>query len=407
MNFRQKILLLFFLMAGSLLQAQSYKKLHKKSLVVDTHNDVISSVVMRGLHIEDDLTGKTHSDLTRFKKGGIDVQVFSIWCDEHFGRDTAFKYANIEIDSLYSIAERNPDRLLIVRTPDELKSCVKNHKLAAMIGVEGGHMIEDNIMYLDSLFSRGARYMTLTWNNSTSWASSAKDETSDSAKILKKGLNEFGEKVVKRMNELGMMVDLSHVGEQTFWDAIHLATKPVIASHSCTYALCPVFRNLKDEQIMAIGKNGGLISLNFFSGFVDSSFSRKEKKFMAEHKAEIDSLSQLKWNDLKITIWMSSKYPGILEEMRPPLSLLMDHLDYIVRLIGVDHVGLGSDFDGIQSSPQQLNGVQDMPIITKELRARGYNKNEIRKILGGNFLRVFQANIRSQESPGRPEDRNL
>ena len=394
MNILHKTLLALSLVPGSLLQAQSYKKLHARSVVVDTHNDVLSTVTMRGLKVEDDLRGKTHSDLARFKKGGIDVQIFSIWCDEHFGKDTAFKYANTEIDSLYSIAARSPDKLLIVKTPDELKSCLKQGKLAAMMGVEGGHMIEDSIPYLDSLFRRGARYMTLTWNNSTAWATSAKDETSDSLVTLRKGLNDFGKQIVKRMNELGMMVDISHVGEQTFWDAIHTSSKPVIASHSCAYRLCPVFRNLKDDQIKAIGENGGLINLNFFSGFVDSTFSGKEKKFMAAHKLEIDSLTLLKWNDLAISLWLTSRYPGVLEDMRPPLSLLMDHLDYIVRLIGVDHVGLGSDFDGIQSSPKQLDGVQDMPVITRELRARGYSKKEIRKILGGNFLRVFAANMR-------------
>lgn len=406
MNFRQKILIAFFLAAGSLLQAQSDKKLHFKSIVVDTHNDFLSSVTMNGLKIEDDLTGKAHSDFARFNKGGIDVQVFSIWCDAHYGRGTAFNYANIEIDSLYAIASRNPDRIEIVRTPKELNSCVKRNKLAAIIGVEGGHMIEDRLAYLDSLFRRGARYLTLTWNNSTSWASSAKDETNDSLFNLKKGLTDFGKQVVKRMNELGMIVDLSHVGEQTFWDAIHTTSKPVIASHSCVYALCPVFRNLKDDQIKAIGANGGLISLNFFSGFVDSTFSAKEKKFMSAHKSEVDSLSQLKWSDLKLNTWLSSKYPGVLEEIRPPLSLLMDHLDYIVRLIGVDHVGLGSDFDGIQSTPKQLDGVQDMPIITKELRARGYNKKDIRKILGENFLRIFtELESPKDRKSGNPKDR--
>jgi membrane dipeptidase len=349
---------------------------------------------MRGLNFENDLRGKTHSDLARFAEGGVDVQVFSIFCDERFGKDTAFKYANIEIDSLYAIVNRNPDKIKIVVTPAQLRQAVKEKKLAAMMGVEGGHMIEDNLLYLDSLFKRGVRYMTLTWNNSTSWATSAKDETQNTSPNQKTGLNDFGKQVIERMNELGIIIDLSHVGEQTFWDAIKLTTKPVIASHSCAYSLCPVPRNLKDEQIKAIGKNGGVIHLNFYSGFVDSTFLKRKDAFLLSHQMQRDSLLQLKWASYEMEEWMAKKYPAEAEALRPPLSKLIDHLDYIVKLIGVDHVGLGSDFDGIDSAPKELNGVEDFPRITAALKDRGYNKKQIRKILGGNFLRVFEQNSR-------------
>lgn len=263
-----------------------------------------------------------------------------------------------------------------------------------MMGVEGGHMIEENLQYLDALYRKGARYMTLTWNNSTSWATSAQDETTRRDSLTKAGhigLTDFGKKVVRRMNQLGMMVDVSHVGEQTFWDAINTTTKPVIASHSCAYSLCPVFRNLKDDQIKAIGKNGGLIHLNFYSGFVDSTFNRRMREFNQRHRPEVDSLRKLKWDNYEIEEWMAAKYPLEATNLRPPLSLLLEHLDYIVKLIGVDHVGLGSDFDGISSSPQQLDDVTSYPLITKELLKRGYNKNDVRKILGENFIRVFTA----------------
>ena len=212
----------------------------------------------------------------------------------------------------------------------------------------------------------------------------------DSAR--KPGLTEFGKLVVKRMNELGMMVDLSHVGEQTFWDAINTTTKPVIVSHSCVYALCPHRRNLKDEQIKAVGKNGGVIHLNFYSGFVDSSFERRTDIFNNNHKAERDSLLKQNPEPYFADVFLFEKYPAEVKDLRPPLSLLIDHLDYIVKLIGVDHVGLGSDFDGINSAPQQLDDVTAMPLITKELLKRGYSKNDIRKILGENFLRIFEAN---------------
>ena len=264
-----------------------------------------------------------------------------------------------------------------------------------MMGGEGGHMIEDNLALLDSFYKRGVRYMTLTWNNSTSWATSALDETTKDS-LQHKGLNPFGKQVVRRMNQLGMIVDLSHVGEQTFWDAIQATTKPVIASHSCAYSLCPIFRNLKDDQIKAIGKNGGVIHLNFYSGFVDSNYVQRQKQFTAAHQKEVDSLKALKWVSYEIDEWLAKTYPAEAASLRPTLSQLLDHLDYIVRLIGVDHVGIGSDFDGISSSPHELDDVTGLPNFTKGLLERGYTKKDVDKILGGNFIRVFKANQTKQ-----------
>ena len=243
--------------------------------------------------------------------------------------------------------------------------------------------------------------MTLTWNNSTSWATSAKDETAPSKSpptgetlkdsVMHKGLTNFGKQVVKRMNELGMIVDISHVGEQTFWDAINTSTKPVIASHSCVWNLCPHRRNLKDDQIKAIGKNGGVIHLNFYAGFIDSTYEKKSKVFLERHQTEVDSLLKLKIQPDYAKIMVGEIHRDEVNAFRPPLSILLDHLDYIVKMIGVDHVGLGSDFDGIEAAPLELNGVQDFPLITKALLERGYRKKDIQKILGGNFIRVFKA----------------
>ena len=372
--------------------AQSYLKLHEQAIVVDTHNDVLSTATLNGMDIGTDLTGKTHSDLARFKKGGVDVQVFSIFCDEHFGVGSAFHQANREIDSLYAIAGRNPDKMEIVTDPAGLEQAVKHHKLAAMLGVEGGHMIENNMDYLDSFYRRGVRYMTLTWNNSTPWATSAMEETSKAFKTSPYGLTGMGKAVVRRMNQLGMMVDLSHVGEQTFWDAIHTTTKPIICSHSSVYALCPVFRNLKDDQIKAVGANGGVIQVNFYSGFLDSNYSTRMALFLKRHQSEMDSMTAAKAPNYEINEFLSKRYPGEADSLRAPLSLLIDHIDYIVKLIGTDHVGLGSDFDGIESPPQQLNDVTTYPLITRELLKRGYKPGDIKKILGGNFIRVFKAN---------------
>ena len=391
----RKIFSLLFLSAALLFQsakAQSYKSLHKKAIVVDTHNDFISTGLEKNKSFDQDLKGITHSDMNRMKKGGVDIQVFSIFCDENYGMGTAFAFANREIDSLYAVVLRNPSKMMIVKTPEDLDIAVKAKKIGSMMGVEGGHMIEDRIDYLDSLFKRGARYMTLTWNNSTSWASSAADERAKNDLGHPYGLNKFGELIVKHMNELGMIVDISHVGEKTFYDALRITTKPVIASHSCTYALCPVPRNLTDDQIRMIKKNNGTIQLNFYSGFVDSTFREKNNNFIAKHQQEKDSILKTNPSDFYANLFIHEKYKDEMDNVRPPLTLLIDHLDHIVKLIGVDHVGIGSDFDGINSSPRELNDVTDMPLITEELLKRRYSKKDIYKILGGNFIRVFKEN---------------
>ena len=387
------------LLASFSSQAQAYKKLHQQAIVADTHNDVLSTATLKGLNIETDLRSETHSDIARFGEGGVDVQVFSVFCDERYGNGTAFNYANREIDSLLAILKRNPDKLTLATNYASVKKAVKAKKLACMMGVEGGHMIEDSMAFLKSLYTRGVRYMTLTWNNSTSWATSARYETLPAAEqqklrdtSIKKGLTDFGKDVVREMNRLGMLVDVSHIGEQTFWDVMQTTTKPVIASHSCVYALCPHFRNLKDDQIKAIGRNGGVIQVNFYSGFLDSNYMRRKETFLAAHTAERDSMLALKKASYEIDEWISKKYKREADALRPPLSLLIDHIDYIVKRIGVNGVGLGSDFDGIESAPQELDDVTSYPLITKALLQRGYSRRDVKKILGGNFLRVLKAN---------------
>jgi len=369
--------------------SQPYKKLHQKSIVIDTHNDFPSAAIEKRLSFDTDLKGKTHSDLQRMKEGGLDVQVFSIFCGPE--QLHPYAYANREIDSVYEWARRNPGKMMIAKTPAELEQAIKQKQLAAMMGVEGGHMIENSLENLDKLYERGVRYMTLTWNNSTSWATSAADETTKKDSLPHKGLTDFGKQVVKRMNELGMLVDISHVGEQTFWDAMAVTSKPVIASHSCAWSLCPHRRNLKDDQIKAIGRNGGVIHLNFYSGFIDSTYEKKLTNFLVQHKPEVDSLIRAKTQPDYANMMVAEKYKDEFIQFRPPLSVLMDHLDYIVNLIGVDHVGLGSDFDGIEAPPREVNGVEDFPLVTRAMLERGYSKKDIRKILGGNFIRVFKA----------------
>jgi len=278
---------------------------------------------------------------------------------------------------------------MLVKTTADIKAAIAQKKFGAMIGVEGGHMIENDMRKLDSLFKRGARYMTLTWNNSNPWATSAMEETKDSLLHQPKGLSAFGKKLVEHMNDIGMLVDISHVGEATFWDVMNTTTKPVIASHSSAYALCPVFRNLKDDQLQAIGKNGGVVQVNFYSRFLDSNYNRNEAAFTASHKAERDSLLQANPEPYFADLFLFEKYAAEVNNLKAPLSLLVNHIVHIARVAGIDHVGIGSDFDGINSTPQQLYDVTTYPLLTKALLQSGFSKKDVRKILGGNFMRVF------------------
>ena len=388
--------ILLLLSVPSFVFAQNYKKIHKASVLVDTHNDIPSSAIEKKVAFDADLRGQTHSDLNRMFTGGVDAQMFSIFCGGE--QKEPYNFANQEMDSVYAWVNRNPSKMMLVYSPADFKKAMKEKRLATMFGVEGGHMIENDLSKLDALHKRGMRYMTITWNNSTTWATSAADETTPGGALNsegKKGLTEFGKQVIKRMNELGVMVDISHVGEQTFWDITKITTKPIIASHSCVWNLCPHRRNLKDEQIKAIATSGGVIFLNFYAGFIDSTYEAKRNVLLQQYQPEIDSLIKQNMQPDYARIITAEKYKDQLLSIRPSLSVLLDHLDYIVKLVGVDHVGMGSDFDGIEAPPLELNGVEDYPLITKALLERGYSKKDIRKILGGNFIRVFEANMKN------------
>ncbi len=383
---KKLILGISFLCITLTVLGQSTKQIHDKAIVVDTHGDILFNQIVSGIDIGK-LQNVGNFDLVRAKKGGLDVQVFSIWCDEKGGYDLA----NQEIDSLYSLIKRYPSKITLVRNAAELENAVNEKKLAAMIGVEGGHMIENSFEKLEKLAQRGMAYLTLTWNNSTAWSSSAAEETTGKIKPNNAGLNDFGKQVIHKLNDLGVMVDLSHVGIKTFFDAINESKKPVLVSHSCVYQLNPVPRNLNDEQIKAVGKNGGLISLNFYSGFLDSTYNNKQKQFFAKHSVELKALSE-KYGRSKAIDTLIAKHQKDADATRPSIEVLIDHVDYIVKMIGVDHVGFGADFDGAESFPLGINSVADYPKITAALLKRGYNSSDITKMLGGNFIRVLKAN---------------
>jgi membrane dipeptidase len=386
-----KKLLLPLLLFSLKLSAQNAQEIHQKTILIDTHNDVLSNQLITKFDLAKQQT-EGDFDLVRAKAGGLDAQIFSIWCGEKYGKGKAFAFANREIDSLYALIKRNPDKIALVRNSAELQKAVNQKKLAALIGVEGGHMIEDRLDYIDSLAKRGMCYLTLTWNNSTSWATSARDEVTKKDSLPHLGLTDFGKQIVRHLNSLGVMVDVSHVGERTFYDVLATSTKPIIASHSSAYSIDPNRRNLKDEQLKALAKNGGMVCVNFYSGFVDSSYNIKVQVFLREHKAELDSLVKI-YHDVDLAnIRLNVIYKTESEKLRPPLSLLIKHIDYIAKLIGTDHVGIGADFDGAESYPLEMNSVSDYPKITAELLKLNYNQKDIDKILGGNVMRVLKAN---------------
>lgn len=380
----KKFSFLILLSLSTSLFAQDVNKIHRKAIVVDTHGDILFNQINNGLDVGK-LQNSGNFDLVRATKGGLDVQVFSVWSDEKGD----FDLANRQIDSLYSLIKRYPDKIALVKSANELEKAVQQRKLAAMIGVEGGHMIDNDLAKLEALAQRGMIYLTLTWNNSTPWASSAAEETK--GKIAKPGLNDFGRSVVKKLNELGVLVDLSHVGEQTFHDAISASTKPILVSHSCAYAINPVPRNLKDDQIRAVGKNGGVISINFYSGFLDPAYEMKRKLFVAMHKKEYDELA-MKYGKSAAADSLVLRHQKDADALRPSIAMVVDHIDHVVKLIGVDHVGIGADFDGAESFPLGMDSVADFPKVTAALVKRGYKEEDIYKILGGNFIRILKAN---------------
>lgn len=379
------ILPLAIVLSGiEIVKAQDYETIHRKMIVVDGHNDVIITSVLPGLDISQRLT-VNHTDIPRLIEGGIDVQVFAVWSDDKKWKSGAFKHANDQIDALEKVLNRNPDKIELAKNSDDIERITKNEKVAALIGIEGGNMIEANIDYLEALYLRGARYMTLTWNYNLSWATAAAQEFKTTSQDGK-GLSSLGKDVVRKMNKLGMMVDLSHVGEKTFYDVLDVATKPVLVSHSNAYKLTPHFRNLKDAQLEALKKNGGVVGVNFYSGFLDKNYEKRVKKL---YKKQFGLQGDY-------TLSASDQYGVLSGENKHiadvPLSLLLDHIDYLVQKIGIDHVAIGSDYDGIESTPRGLEDVSKLPNLTKALLKRGYDQSDLEKLMGLNFLRILKEN---------------
>ena len=362
---------------------------HKKSFIADTHNDVFLRS-MTGKNILSNLS-ESHSDFEKFEEGGVDLQVFSIWVSPIEFEGEYFDRANNMITHLEYLCSRVPSKWSIPYNYQDIIYNDQRDILSCMIGVEGGHAIENDLLKLEKLYNRGMRYLGVTWNNSNDWATSAKDETKKRDSLEFIGLSEFGKEVIRKCNDLGIMIDISHAGDQTVKDILQISNKPIIASHSSVYNICPHYRNLKDDQIYAIKKNGGVIFINFYPGYIDPTFVEKEEKMKKFQKPLIDSVNAIYGENTdvgwyKISEELAPHYQSIV----PDLDDVVDHIDYVKNLIGIDHVGIGGDWDGVEVLPKNIENIGKLPALTKVLIDRGYTKKEIRKILGENFKRVFK-----------------
>lgn len=390
MKIKIVFLIIFLVIFIQKMYNKNAEAVHQQAFVADTHNDVLMRSMM-GRNILTELP-ESHSDLVKFKNGGVDLQVFSVWVSpSKIDPEEYYNYANAMITQLEYLCSRVPDQWAIPYNYQDIVYNDQHDILSCMIGVEGGHVIENDLSKLNALYDRGMRYLSLTWNNSTKWATSAKDETEKGDSLMLAGLTNFGQQVVRRCNDLGVIIDISHAGEQTFWDVLEITTKPIIASHSSVYTLCPHFRNLKDEQLLALEKNNGVVFVNFYPAYIDSTFSRKGKKIRQEFQPQLDSLASL-YEPESNELWYAENalLEPSLSSVAPNLDDVIDHIDYIADLIGVDHVGLGADWDGVEVLPVGIENIAKLPSLTKKLIERGYSQRDIRKILGGNFKRVFK-----------------
>jgi membrane dipeptidase len=374
------------------------EQVERSAIVIDTHADTPQRFVDENYDLGDPLKGGNWN-LESAQKGNLGAEFFSIWVDPvanqgHFARRTL-----VLIDAVKQQVAKHQDKMMFVTSPEGIELAHREHKIATLMGIEGGHSIEDSLALLRQYYALGVRYMTLTWSNSNGWADSSGDINDTSIPHTKEGLNEFGKDVVYEMNRLGMMVDISHVSDRTFYRTLIITRAPVIASHSAARALCDAPRNMTDDMLRAVansggpGSKGGVVQVNFYSAFISQQYRDAQKAQQPEVDKAVQALKDKYKADGK------EAPPDEIEKLqrqyadripRPPLSALVDHIDHIAKVAGVDHVGLGSDFDGVNGQlPEGIDSPADIPKITAALIERGYSAEDCRKILGGNLLRVF------------------
>jgi membrane dipeptidase len=365
--------------------------IHKRAIAIDMHADTVQRVLDEDVNLQEHLSDG-HFDAVRAKAGGLDAQFFSIWVEPQLfggGGERAVKRADDQVAAIRALAEKHPETWQLATSAADVRRAVQDGKIAALMGLEGGYAIDEKLENVQRYYDLGVRYMSPAWSISTSWAGSSGDDVGAA-----RGLNDFGKNVVREMNRLGMMVDVSHVSDKTFWDIVNTSSRPVIATHSACRAIADVPRNLTDDMIRALAKTGGVVNVIFYPEHLEPNWSQLKKKVDVEIAPMVQEASAAEpgaavQKKLARDRVRSREYARRLPAVY--VSRIVDHIDHIVKLVGVDHVGIGSDFDGVQSTTTDLATVADLPNLTKELLRRGYSASDVEKILGGNMLRVMDA----------------
>ncbi|MDP9268836.1 MAG: dipeptidase [Acidobacteriota bacterium] len=370
---------------------------HASAIVIDTHADTPQRLLDEPFDLATNTpVSEGHLDFGKAKAGNLGAEFFSIWVEPEANKGHYAKRALDLIDSVYQQAEKHPDQMVMAFSAADIVKARTGpkKKFAALMGLEGGHAIEDSLPVLRDFYRLGVRYMTLTWSNTNEWADSSGDVTDEKVQHHN-GLTPFGKQVVREMNQLGMMVDVSHVSDKTFFDTMLISRAPVIASHSSSRSLTNHPRNMTDDMLRAVARNGGVVMVNFFPAFIDEDFRKAFAAQTKDRNAAIDTAEKAyaQQHPGAQVPWMIADRVGkqwAAKIPRPPLKSLIDHIDHIAKVAGVDHAGLGSDFDGVPCLPAGIDSAADLPKITAALMQRGYSAADMKKILGENLLRVFR-----------------
>jgi len=367
-------------------------QVHASALVIDTHADTPQRFVDEDWNFTDPLNGGM-LNYDSAKKGNLDAQFFAMWVDPaQYPANASARRTLALIHATLEQVRRAPDKLQLCTIADQILEAHKNGKFAVLMGIEGGHSIEDSLANLRDYYRLGVRYMTLTWSNTNNWADSSGD-INDPTIQHHNGLTPFGKEVVAEMNRLGMMVDVSHASDKTFWDVIATTRTPIIASHSSARALTSAPRNLTDEMLLAMKKNNGVVMVNFHQAFIDEEWRLAWNAQKSERKKAQDAMeAEYKAKGLPVPYNASNKIDREFAAKigRAPFDSLISHFDHVIKIAGIDHIGIGTDFDGIPVPPEGIDSAADLPKITAALMARGYTAEDMNKLLGGNLLRVFR-----------------
>ena len=357
------------------------RRIHASLIGIDSHIDTLQRV----LNGQEDISRRLprgHVDLPRLKEAGMVAPFFALWVPTYYKGSEAVRRTLQLRDAMQAVLDAHPDQIELATTAADVERIAGAGKVAAVLTLEGGHQIADDLAVLRVYHRLGLRSMTLTHFRNNNWADASTDRPQHD------GLTDFGRQVVREMNRLGMIVDISHVSDKTFYDTLAVTTKPVIASHSSCRALSDVPRNMSDDMIRALASNGGVVGINFGAGFLNQGDAEALRRRIGEAVATEPALAGRALDE-----FAAADYVKEYTQMRPASATLQDaveHIDHAVKIAGVDHVGIGSDFDGINSVPAGLEDVSKMPDLTAALLRRGYSESEVRKILGGNFLRVLR-----------------